>query len=132
MEVEFATDVASVRMNYERMPEAPGGYACCRVWNGATRTEISHLVVHNSRGFVGPTLCGLTRFDERDPATHAVTRKADLPGWSMNGGTSGPGVGQAKCEVCWGQIDGYPESVELGPDDQVFICGEQIDEAEDD
>lgn len=26
-------------------------------------------------------------------------------------------------------IDGYPESIDLGPDDQVYICGERIDGA---
>lgn len=61
--------------------------------------ETSHLVV-SIKGYHGPCLCRLTRFDQRDE-NYTVTRKADLPGWSMNGGTSGPDVRQVACEACW-------------------------------
>lgn len=86
-----------------RMPNAPKGYACCRTSSGATHTseQTSHLVIWDSAGYHGPTLCGLTRFDHRDPETHEVTRPADLRGWSMDGGVYGPNVEQVKCPTCW-------------------------------
>lgn len=91
------------------MPKPPPGFAACRVHDGqqalipvgATR-QISHLVVaKRGGGYSGPTLCGLTRFDDRDPDTWQLIRPADLPGWSMNGGVSGPGIEQIVCEECW-------------------------------
>ena len=96
-------------VNGERMPEPPKGYATCRVhdgkqdlWAAGATRQISHLVALDDRGSNGgrPTVCGLTRFDERD-ADYTVTRPADLPGWSMGGGVYGPNVAQVRCEACW-------------------------------
>ena len=90
------------------MPKAPPGHACCRVWDRRSESQISHLTIRTDRGTPGPTLCGLTRFDDRDPETYAVIRKADLPGWDMDGGTYGPGVLQTKCEPCWARAEEGP------------------------
>lgn len=49
-------------------------------------------------------MCRLTRFPTRDPHTHRVMLEADLPGWSMGGGVSGPGVEQIECPDCYGRI----------------------------
>lgn len=84
----------------EPMPKAPPGYACCRVGGCTSNIQISHLVIEVDNGFHGPTLCGLTRFDSRDK-NYVIVRAADLPGWSMNGGVSGPDVAQEKCPTCW-------------------------------
>lgn len=93
--------LANVRL---REPwKAPRGFACCNVYRD--RCQTSHLVMVQVKGFSkctpGPTLCGLSRFDEHDPETNRVTRKADLPGWSINGGVSGGGIVQVACESCW-------------------------------
>lgn len=61
--------------------------------------QITHLIRRNPRvpgqlgGTPGDTLCGLTRFD-RDG------KKADIPGWSVEGGVFGPDVQQIECEAC--------------------------------
>lgn len=68
---------------------------------GGTNVQTTHLVRRNEKGGTpGPTLCGLTRFDERDPETWALIEKADLPGWSVGGGVFGPGVEQVECQAC--------------------------------
>jgi hypothetical protein len=84
-------------------PKAPPGFSACRVYDNPSRTQTSHLVRYVGRGTPGRTLCGLTRFDDRDPETRELIRKADLPGWNMDGGVSGPGVAQQLCEPCWKQ-----------------------------
>lgn len=97
----------------ERLPKAPEGYACCNtgsdgsmtLFGPATPRQISHLVTVVDGGYRGNTLCGLTRFDERDPITWKIIRPADIPGWSMNGGVWGRGVVQEKCEKCWEGFD---------------------------
>lgn len=96
--VHRATGIVPTRLGGPATPP-PTGYGACRTWRGNRQT--SHLVVANERGFVGGTLCGLTRFDAYDPETHEITRPADLPGWSMNGGTEGPDVWQVDCPACW-------------------------------
>lgn len=85
--------------NTSDLPKAPPGHACCNVHNGTqdlwaegATAQISHLVAVPTGG---PTLCGLTRFGD----------DADLPGWSMNGGVSGPGVTQHRCAACWASLD---------------------------
>lgn len=61
--------------------------------------QINHLVRRNPQvpgrlgGTPGDTLCGLTRFD-RDG------RKADIAGWSVEGGLSGPDIEQIECSLC--------------------------------
>lgn len=96
------------------LPTAPTGYQCCNVWDGPNRWQINHLVtVKPGGGTPGPTLCGLTRFDHRHPATHALLRVADLPGWSMGGGTAGPGVDQRRCRECWAVAEANPVPPEL-------------------
>lgn len=91
------------------MPRPPKGYAACRVydgdhapWTDGVTRQVTHLVALDDRRGNGgrPTVCGLTRFDERD-ADYVVTRPADLPSWSMDGGVRGPNVEQARCERCW-------------------------------
>jgi len=76
----------------------PPGYQTCNVMQ-RSNTQISHLVRVVGRGTPGPTVCGLTRFDDLDGST--VVRPADLPGWSMGGGVFGPKVTQRKCPGCW-------------------------------
>lgn len=79
------------------IPKAPPGYRTLNhhdgrqtfLGTGATR-QVNHLIVTQSQG----TLCGLTLFD-RDG------RPADIPGWSVGGGVSGPGIEQVPCEACW-------------------------------
>ena len=85
------------------MPRPPAGYAACRVFvHGPPQKQISHLVVVGAKGgFIGNTLCGLTRFDQRAEDGRAILRAADLSGWSMNGGTSGSNIEQVKCDECW-------------------------------
>jgi hypothetical protein len=85
------------------MPKAPPGFSACRVYDTTSRTQTSHLVRRVGRGTPGPTLCGLTRFDDRDPTTREIIRKADLPGWGMDGGLSGLGITQSLCDACWKQ-----------------------------
>lgn len=93
---------------YAPMPKAPDGFVECCV--GAMRkgdnTQITHLVLLDSAGSNGgrPTMCGLTRFDTRDPHTGEVLLRADLPGWSMRGGVMGPNVEQVECPGCWARV----------------------------
>lgn len=89
--------------NAHTMPKPPEGFAACRVGWGP---QITHLVLLDSEGSNGgrPTMCRLTRFPTRDPRTHRVLIEADLPGWSMGGGVSGPGVEQIECPDCFARI----------------------------
>lgn len=81
------------------IPTAPAGHQTCNVHDGtqdlwavgATR-QINHLVKIPTGG---PTLCGLTRFG----------KDADLPGWSMGGGVSGPNIEQIRCPECWAAVE---------------------------
>jgi hypothetical protein len=91
------------------MPRPPKGYATCRVHDGERKLiplgavrQITHLVTLDEQGrnMGRPTVCGLTRFDQRNEQ-HEVVHPADLPGWSMGGGVAGPGIEQVKCEPCW-------------------------------
>ena len=94
------------------MPKPPTGYAACRVHDGTqtllapgARRQVTHLVKLDERGSNGgrPTLCGLTRFPTYEIApdgSYKECRPADLPGWSMGGGVSGPGVVQKMCAEC--------------------------------
>lgn len=95
----------------ESMPPPPAGYAACRV-RPTGMTQITHLVSLDQYGNNGgrPTLCGLTRFPTSTPAG---TRQPDLPGWTMNGGVSGPGVTQSRCIGCWAVLLDLPDN----PDD---------------
>ena len=80
----------------------PSGFDSCASYRDKVQTV--HLVALDERGSNGgrPTVCGLTRFDERDPDTYEVVRPADLPGWSMGGGgIFGPGIVQRACSACW-------------------------------
>lgn len=82
---------------FEPLPEALHGTQAIRVPTGKNK-QTTHLV---RRGEVD-TICGLTRFDEYDPEDGTkVTRAADLPGWSVGGGLSGPGVKQIVCNDCF-------------------------------
>jgi hypothetical protein len=48
----------------------------------------AHLVRGTKTGTPGPTLCGMDRFSK------------DMPGWSVAGGVSGPGITHTPCERC--------------------------------
>lgn len=77
----------------------PRGFDTCNVYRGNVQT--SHLVRLVGNGTPGPTMCGLTRFDQRNE-DYEVVRKADLPGWSMRGGGCfGPGIEQRPCAPCF-------------------------------
>ena len=88
-------------------PAAPDGYEPCRTWLDGGRAQITHLVALDYKGSNGgrPTMCGLTRFDRHENGK--VVERADLPGWGMGGGVSGPGVSQIACQECW---DALPNS----------------------
>ncbi|QHB37207.1 hypothetical protein QDA03_gp34 [Microbacterium phage Terij] len=94
--------VPAARMKYKPFPKAPKGYVACRtIQRNATHT---HLVALDADGSNGgrPTVCGLTRFDKRDPETHTVIEKAGLPGWGMgDSGVQGIDVEQTTCEACY-------------------------------
>lgn len=47
-----------------------------------------HLVRSTDRGTPGPTLCGIDRF------------APDGAGWSIGGGTTGPGIKHRPCDGC--------------------------------
>lgn len=85
------------------MPTPPAGFAACRV---GYNPQITHLVMLDSKGSNGgrPTMCRLTRFDTKDPHTHEVLLRADLPGWSMGGGVSGRDVKQVECPECYSRV----------------------------
>lgn len=81
------------------IPRPPKGYQTCNVhdgrqdlWAKGARRQVNHLVAVPTSG---PTLCGLTRFG----------KDADLPGWSMGGGVSGPSIVQAPCPACWQAVE---------------------------
>lgn len=82
------------------MPEPPEGYAACRT---GYSPQVTHLVILDSQGSNGgrPTMCRLTRFPTLDPHTGKVLLRADLPGWSLGGGVSGPRVQQVECPDCY-------------------------------
>lgn len=85
------------------MPTPPDGFEACRV---GYSPQITHLVLADSKGSNGgrPTLCRLTRFPTLDPHTRKELLPADLPGWSMGGGVSGPSVEQVECSECYARI----------------------------
>lgn len=84
------------------MPKPPKGFAACRVGHNP---QITHLVILDSAGSNGgrPTLCRLTRFPTRGTNGETLL-EADLPGWSMGGGVSGPNVEQVECPVCYARL----------------------------
>lgn len=84
-------------------PEAPPGFVACRSMFQGGRGQTTHLVALDERGSNGgrPTVCGLTRFDDFTPKGKPIPNTAGLPGWSLNGGVSGPGVGQIRCASCY-------------------------------
>ena len=93
----------------EPLPRPPQGYAACRVhdgtqdlWAVGASRQTTHLVALDAGGSNGgrPTVCGLTRFDQRN-AQYEIVRKADIGGWAMGGGVHGPGVEQIRCPGCW-------------------------------
>lgn len=83
-------------------PPAPAGYVACRTTlRGATLT---HLVQLDEKGSNGgrPTVCGLTRFDDRDADGRPIPGTAGLPGWGMgNSGVFGPHWKQVTCDDCY-------------------------------
>lgn len=95
------------------IPKAPPGYQTCNVHNGTqdlwaadATSQINHLVKVPTSG---PTLCGLTRFG----------KDADLPGWSMGRGVSGPKVQQIQCAECWASATPTPD---LLSDSTPLVC----------
>lgn len=91
-----------MKVTVEPMPKAPKGYVACRVISRAATT--THLVLLDEEGNNGgrPTVCGLTRFDKRDPETRKIVEPAGLPGWGMgDSGLTGTDVAQIKCEPCY-------------------------------
>lgn len=96
-----ATPYASTSGETHVVPiKPPAGFQTCNVYRD--RRQVSHLVRSVNGGTPGPTMCGLTRFDSAPGA-----KDADLPGWSMGGGVSGPGVEQVPCPACF-EPDDYP------------------------
>lgn len=83
------------------MPEPLPGHETCRTSSGSTQT--THLVSLDEYGSNGgrPTVCGLSRFDRYSADGRRIPGTADLPGWSMGGGISGPGVVQIQCPGCY-------------------------------
>lgn len=87
---------------HSKMPKPPAGFEACRVGSGP---QVTHLVLCDSKGNGGrPTMCRLTRFDTKDRETGKVLLRADLPGWSMGGGVSGPSVEHIECPECYARI----------------------------
>ena len=86
------------------LPVAPAGFITCVT---GYNPHMSHLVAVDAQGNNGgrPTVCGLTRFDQRDKTTGKLIRRADLPGWGLGGGVSGPTVVQERCTGCWPRED---------------------------
>jgi hypothetical protein len=105
-------------MTADEMPDPPEGYAACRTMGGRMalfgdlgNEQTTHFVKLNERGrHSGPTVCGLTRFDTRN-AEGLVTRPADIPGWAMNGGVSGPEVIQTVCPDCVPAVEAIDRGV---------------------
>lgn len=87
------------------MPPAPEGFVACRTMHYKGQT--THLVALDEKGSNGgrPTVCGLTRFDDRDEDGRPIPNTAGLPGWGLNGGHSGPNVEQIKCAGCYAVVD---------------------------
>lgn len=88
--------------NLHTMPKAPAGFVACRSFTRSTQT--THLVALDAHGSNGgrPTVCGLTRFDDRAPDGRVIPGTAGLPGWGMgDSGICGPGVTQVPCERCY-------------------------------
>ena len=95
-----------VRADARERIAIPPGFVACRSCRDSVQTV--HLVALDEHGRNGgrPTVCGLTRFDERDPDSDEVVRPADLPGWSMGGGgIFGPATVQRACPKCWQEVD---------------------------
>lgn len=91
----------------EGPPKVPG-FARLRTggFKLGEHSQTTHLVrwverAHGVWGTPGPTLCGLSRFDERDPVTYALLRTADIPGWSVEGGLFGGDIVQVRCDECY-------------------------------
>lgn len=96
--------VPAARMKYKPFPPAPKGYEACRTIVAGANATHTHLVALDAQGSNGgrPTVCGLTRFDKRDPETHKVIERAGLPGWGMgDSGVTGIDVDQTKCDACY-------------------------------
>lgn len=94
----------------DKIPKPPAGYDGCRVFTPGSLT--SHLVKLDDEGRNGgrPTVCGLTRFDDRDEDGKPIPNTADLPGWGMGmSGVEGPGVEQIKCPGCWPAEEANPD-----------------------
>ena len=85
-----------------RFPPPPAGYEACRtILTNATLTHLIELDEHGSNGG-RPTVCGLTRFDDRDPDGRTIPNTAGLPGWGLgDSGVTGPGVIQIRCLDCY-------------------------------
>lgn len=85
------------------MPDPLPGHEACRTWDGGGRSQTTHLVALDEKGSNGgrPTVCGLSRFDRYSSDGRSIPGTADLPGWSMGGGLSGPGVIQVRCPGCY-------------------------------
>lgn len=83
-------------------PPAPAGFVACRVM--LPSATLTHLVALDEKGSNGgrPTVCGLTRFDDRDENGRPIEGSAGLPGWGMgDSGQAGPGVDQIRCAECY-------------------------------
>lgn len=99
--------MADSRIADDRLPRPPVGFQACNVhdgrqdlWAAGATRQVNHLVAVPTSG---PTLCGLTRFG----------KDADLTGWSMGGGVSGPTIEQAPCETCWAAATSTTSSPEV-------------------
>lgn len=98
-------------------PETPSGFAVCRAYKQGVET--THLVALDENGSNGgrPTVCGLTRLDDRDEAGRDIPNSADLSEWGMSGGSVvGPGVTYVFCKGCYSQA---------GPTTEVNAPGEE-------
>lgn len=96
-------------------PKAPVEFVACRSFKQDVQT--THLVALDEQGSNGgrPTVCGLTRFDDRDPDGRPIPNTAGLPGWGMGySGISGPGVTQVPCERCYSLAQETTEAEEQG------------------
>lgn len=105
------------------MPCPPEGFAACRV---GYSPQVTHLVILDSTGSNGgrPTMCRLTRFPTRGKEGETLL-EADLPGWSMGGGVSGPGVEQVECPACYERLT--PPTAEPAPTPAPVAGGEATD-----
>lgn len=85
------------------LPARPAGFDVVNVHNGSqdlwaagATVQVNHLRRHGDRD----TVCGLSLHPTFDDHGRPVTGP-DLPGWSIGGGVSGPGVDQQPCGTCW-------------------------------